>query len=712
MKKRQLLLVEDDPIMTMVESALLKKHGYDVTTSNSGEKAIELIKNGADTDLVLMDIDLETGMDGCETARELLNIVDLPIIFLTSHQEKETVEKVKGITQYGYVLKDSGEFVLISSIETAFLLFEAHKKTKESEEKYRKLFNDMLNGYAYCKMIFDENQKPVDFIYLDINHSFENITGMRRETVIGRKVTEVIPDISKEHPEIFEIYGRVAATGEPAQFEINFLPIKISLNIKVHCPQKGYFVSIFENITEKKRAEEALRDRETFLSGIINNIPDAYIRTNIDGFIIMVSPSASKIYGYSSPEEMIGINAGKLYKNLKDRENLFNCLSEHGRITDLTGEGLKKDGSSFWVSMNAQFIYDDNGNIQGTEGFIRDITKRIHAEEALIESDAELKLALDAANAGAWEWNLKTNDNKWSDDLWRLYGLSPYSVKPSYESWRMTVNEDDIKRIEPEVIQAVHEAKELNIEWRVRNGERWLMSRGRPIFDSSGNVVKYIGIVIDITTRKQMEEQIKSSLKENEILLREVHHRVKNNMSVISSLLGLNEILEDDPKISSVFKESKNRIKTMMHLHEKLSRSNDLMHLDFGIYLDEIMSDIIKSYGRSGITYSINTHGLHLDLENAIPCALIVNELASNSLKYAFPDGKKGHIEIKFRKENENMIVFSVSDNGIGVPSDFNINDAKTIGLQLVSTLSEQLRSTVRFSSENGTNFTFSFKMA
>ncbi len=131
---------------------------------------------------------------------------------------------------------------------------------RKSEEKYRSLFEKMLDGFAYCKILVDENNKPIDFVYLEVNGAFERLTGLRREDVIGKKVTEAIPGTKESHPELFSIYGKVALTGESTSFDLYFKPLGIWLTISVYSPQKGYFVAVFDNITERKRAETALKE--------------------------------------------------------------------------------------------------------------------------------------------------------------------------------------------------------------------------------------------------------------------------------------------------------------------------------------------------------------------------------------------------------------------------------------------------------------------
>ena len=212
--------------------------------------------------------------------------------------------------------------------------------------------------------------------------------------------------------------------------------------------------------------------------------------------------------------------------------------------------------------------------------------------------------------------------------------------------------------------------------------------------------------VTDISDRKIAEEKLQHSLVEKEILLREVHHRVKNNMQVISGLIELQSTQVTDPEIRRLFQETYNRIKTMALIHESLYRSKDYVHLDFSTYLRELVSYLLASYGRSAneITVDIQLRVTRLDMDVAIPCGLIANELLSNSLKHAFPGGRRGTISIRLEPSGDDRCEFTVSDDGIGVPADFDIRNVKTFGLQLINGLaSHQMRGTVDLQRGNGT---------
>ncbi len=212
-----------------------------------------------------------------------------------------------------------------------------------------------------------------------------------------------------------------------------------------------------------------------------------------------------------------------------------------------------------------------------------------------------------------------------------------------------------------------------------------------------------------IEERKRAEEIISRSLKEKEVLLKEIHHRVKNNMQVIYSLLSLQEDSIDDKNIQALFKESRNRVYTMAMIHEKLYQSEDLSHIDFREYLQNLVLDISETYMRNDVRLSVDMESIHLDVNAGIPCGLIVNELITNSLKYAFPEGRKGEIRVGINRNAKGEYVLFVADNGIGFPDAEDFYKSSSLGLQLVNMLTKQLGGSVLLSRAGGTMFTVTF---
>jgi two-component sensor histidine kinase/predicted hydrocarbon binding protein len=211
--------------------------------------------------------------------------------------------------------------------------------------------------------------------------------------------------------------------------------------------------------------------------------------------------------------------------------------------------------------------------------------------------------------------------------------------------------------------------------------------------------------------RKRAEEKIKNSLKEKEILLKEVHHRVKNNLQIISSLLNLQSYYLIDDKSKSLFKETQNRIKTLALVHEKLYKSEDVEYVDIGQYITSIVELLSYSYDKENITvnYNFNFENLEkFDIEKAIPCGLIINEIISNAYKYAFPKKRAGTISVELSK-TENSCVLIIQDNGIGMPKDIDVNNSETLGLELINSLVEQLEGTLTVNNQKGTKYLLEF---
>ncbi|OHD81521.1 MAG: hypothetical protein A3J97_13975 [Spirochaetes bacterium RIFOXYC1_FULL_54_7] len=226
-ESRTILLVEDEALLAMSEKLILERYGYKVMVASSAEKAIEAAVSFQAIDLILMDINLGSGIDGTQAAVEILRRRDLPLAFLSSHSEREVVEKTDGITSYGYILKNSGETVLIASVKMAFRLFEAklNEKAKEealreSEQTFKALFEKGPIGVAYHQMIYDGNGKAIDYRFLDANQSFKCLTGM---DPIGKLVTDAFPGIENDPFDWIGLYAKVARTGEEMRFRQHFV---------------------------------------------------------------------------------------------------------------------------------------------------------------------------------------------------------------------------------------------------------------------------------------------------------------------------------------------------------------------------------------------------------------------------------------------------------------------------------------------------------
>lgn len=217
--------------------------------------------------------------------------------------------------------------------------------------------------------------------------------------------------------------------------------------------------------------------------------------------------------------------------------------------------------------------------------------------------------------------------------------------------------------------------------------------------------ILFLVILRDITARRAAEHKIQQSLREKEALLQEIHHRVKNNLQVVSSLLGLQSRQVADEEIRRAFRESQNRVHSMALIHERLYQSEDLSEIDCQEYADQLVGHLFRSYGvsLSRVKLNMDFGGERMPMALAVPVGLILNELLSNCLKHAFPMGRDGQITVKLTREQDGRLILRVSDNGIGLPKNVNLWNARSLGLRLVRILSEQMDAGLKMHSEQGT---------
>ena len=259
----------------------------------------------------------------------------------------------------------------------------------DSDARYQSLFKNMLEGFAYCRMLFEDGL-PKDFIYLKVNNAFETLTGLKK--VEGKKVSEVIPGIQASDPQVLETYGRVALTGKPERFEIYVNALTAWFNVSVYSPQKEYFVSVFDVITQRKQAEEALRRSEDRFRLLVESAPMGIFTTNSSGKVLSINLAMARILHFSSPKEALEHFtdlSSQLYVHAGRRDEFLRLLREFGRVEDFEYQARTASGRIIWLSMNARVSESREDGLLIIEGFAADITERRRAETALRESEED-----------------------------------------------------------------------------------------------------------------------------------------------------------------------------------------------------------------------------------------------------------------------------------------------------------------------------------
>ncbi len=347
------------------------------------------------------------------------------------------------------------------------------------------------------------------------------------------------------------------------------------------------------------------------------------------------------------------------------------------------------------------------------EGLEHEATEHKKTEEAMRNSEERFKALTESTSDWIWAVNENAVYTYASPKIKDLLGYEPKEVigKTPFDF----MSQEEARRVAEEfgeIVKARRPIERLENVNLHKNGHFVVLeTSGVPISDAEGYFRGYRGIDRDITERKKMEDRIVASLEEKEILLREIHHRVKNNMTVIYSLLDLQSKFTSERHDREMLNDAKARIKAMALIHEKLYRSKDMAKIDFSDYLRDILNNMFMSYlkdpGR--IALNIEVRDVDLGIDDAIPCGLIINELASNSLKHAFPDDRTGEITVGMRPYDNDMIELIVADNGIGLPADLDSRKKASMGLSLVDALVNQLNGKIELHKDEGTKFRITF---
>ena len=587
---------------------------------------------------------------------------------------------------------------------------QAALRLRESEEAIKSL----LNATSDVACLID-----TEGTLIAANDFLAQRLGRRADDLIGRNIYDFF---TQEQARARRLWARKAIeSGKPVRFE----DISVDNRCFDSCiyplfDTGGRIVRLAvyaRDITEAKQANLALAESEVRFKQFFDSINDGISVRDARTFeLVDANRRFCEMYGYTL-EELKALPLGSLAASESADERRRRLSAHYARVTEgvsrlFQAEGRRKDGSTFWVEVNVRRI--TMGGRECMLAVARDITERREAEEALRESEARFKQLFDSVNDGIALRDARTLElldaNRRFCEMWgytfeELKAL-PLGSMGAYESV-----EERRKRLIAYYAQAAKGIPSL-FQWAARRKDGstfWVELNGTRITIGTRDCL--LLVVRDVTERKRAEEKIRASLKEKEVLLKEIHHRVKNNLQIISSLLYLQSTRTEHAGAVSALRESRARIKSMALIHERLYASPDLASVDMGKYTRSLVADLHHSHGteESSVRLTFNIDDIPLGITEAIPCGLIINELVSNALKHAFPKGKAGEISIQLLRTGANRITLTVSDNGIGFPEQIDFRRSPSLGLTLVNSLVEQLGGTIELDRREGTSFTISF---
>lgn len=363
------------------------------------------------------------------------------------------------------------------------------------------------------------------------------------------------------------------------------------------------------------------------------------------------------------------------------------------------------DGQERWLLSRGQPMRDATGRIARYLGIVLDVTARMQTREAPGRLRDILAEGQRIAHLGTFECVAATRATVRSEEEYRIYGLDPSGPSPPSEVMlAKSIHPDDATLVHRTFSAALQAGAVYELEHRIVRPDgsvRWVYDRAHPHFDAAGALVRYVGTTLDITDRKAAEAALRASLAEKEVLLREVHHRVKNTLQIVASLLNLEASRASAPEAQAVLRDTRARVQAMALLHEALYRSTTLAQIDLAAYVPELVRHLQRSVGdpagRVAVEAQVAAPGL--PLEQAAPCGLVINELVSNALKRAFPEERRGAIRVDIEAAGPHKVAVQAADDGVGLPPGCDPAHAATLGLRLVANRANQLQG--RMTAEN-----------
>lgn len=487
----------------------------------------------------------------------------------------------------------------------------------------------------------------------------------------------------------------------------------------LHLTGSDFAIVTIRDVSERVRNEEARRQSEKRFRNALEHAPIGMAIVSLEGRWIEVNNAACEMLGYSR-EELTSLT----FQEITYPEDLEADLEQAGRL--LRGEirsyqmekrYVRKDGSIIPALLTGTVVRDDAGNPEQFIAQIIDISERKRAEEEMKKLTKRLALATRAGGIGVWELDLRNDVVSWDERMEKLYGRVPEEGMGGYEVWHRCLHPGDVKRVEEEVTAAIEGTGDFASEFRIvrPDGEtRIVYSAAIVSRNKAGKGIRMTGINIDVTENRRREEAINIALKEKEMLLKELYHRVKNNLQMIISMFNLQVRALPEGMARIALTEAAGRVRAMALVHEKLYQSGNLSSIALDTYARDLCAQLaqVGLSAQRKVEIRVDVEHLETGIETAIPLGVILNELISNCYKHAFPDGRDGIVTVRIRSDTDDKrIRLSVADDGVGFPRGFDAASSGNLGLKLVAALTRQLHGELEAESRGGACVNIVFPM-
>jgi PAS domain S-box-containing protein len=710
-----------------------------------------------DTDGKVLDANPEyVRLTGHHTLEEILG---RSVIEWTAGYEKEkNADAVKKCARDGYIRNleidyvDSAGTVIPVEINATVVEIKGttriltlcrditdRRRVEEALQSQTNLLTSMINSSS--EFIIFSLDREYRYLAFNEKHGKEMQSVWKTDIRIGMSILDCMTDLTLRRAALESIdralrgeaFTEIQHQPDPdIWYEFNWNPIRQSTGDIM-----GVTVFI-RDITEQKRAEEALRESESLLNEVGGMAHVGGWELDARTQAVRWTKETYRIHEISE-DEKFELSKAILFFDLPDRSALEAALQrcmEKGEPFDLELPFTSAKGRHLWTRAMGRAVSVD-GEVVKLEGTFQDITERRQGEEALRETDERYRSLFDRSLDCVYLTDFTGNFIDANQSALTLLGYTRDEITSLNFASLLTPDQlSTALRVNQEIIAAGIQEKPTEYRVRRKDGGYVNIVTNASLVYQKGKPYAVQGLAHDITERKRAEEEIqllnatleqrvrdrtqeleratetiRASLDEKVVLLREVHHRVKNNLQIIISLTNLQMRQIEDKQLKQVMVETQHRVQAMSFVHEKLYQSENLSHIDLSDYIRYLVTHLFSFYSVNSQQVSLNLDikKIMLDINTAIPVGLIINELVSNTLKYAFPEGRKGEIFIAIDRE-DHTLTFLFKDNGVGIPADLDWRNTKSLGLRLVISLVEQLSGTIELDRSSGTAFTIIVK--
>jgi PAS domain S-box-containing protein len=610
----------------------------------------------------------------------------------------------------------------------------ASSALSQSEEKYRLIYEETNDAI----LLLDDDK------IIDTNLRGIQLFGIPKRELLQKKLWDLSYDNSEDAKQEYDRFIYKVISSKHAKFNWIFknkeqkIEAEVAI-IELVLGEKSYYQCVIHNQTDYNETIRVLEKNRKSFKSILDNTPEGiiilsgeqilYTNPEIHRLLKVVDIEFSELF-YANDQQIFE----ELYKEHHINKQIYQCQLAIGSknsgkktvdVTIVSTTFEEKDSTmiilkdiSLQQQLSKEMIRAEVAE-ETNKKLAQEINERILAERRLQEQFLRSNAIFDSSSNTLLltlntDLNISSFNTHCHNYFWYVAEKSMSEGLYFSDFFKGILDEKDLKVLNKLLLKVLKgESRQIEVSFKPKRKIISMEIFLNPIFNTEGNITEISLVIHDITEKKKAEKEIIESLKEKEVLLKEIHHRVKNNLQVISSILNLQSSFVKDKKTLEILEESRNRIRSMAIIHENLYQTTNFSSIDFSSYLQNLCSNLISSYHLYRGTVQLHTElqGVELVLDQAIPCGLLVNELITNSLKYAFPGGRSGEISVQL-SEKSGLVNLKIGDDGIGMPEDYDILNSDTLGLQLVSTLVEQLDGEIKVDNSKGIKYLITFEKA